>query len=103
MKLNNAAQIIPKDINDIRNNLHYTLHGDYYFPDLVKSDTDHNPLGHYGRMRMDYLKEYRPGLYTRLLLSGKLYERLAEIDSTCKERMSRMIPQMAAARESTKL
>ncbi|MBR3018148.1 MAG: TnpV protein [Clostridia bacterium] len=42
-------------------------------------------------------QENRPGLYTRLILSGKLYDHLAEIDSTCQERMSRMVPQMAAA------
>ena len=46
---------------------------------------------------MKYLQENRPGLYTRLLLSGMLCEHLAEIDSTYQERMSRMIPQMAAA------
>lgn len=48
---------------------------------------------------MTYLRKNRPGLYTRLLLSRKLYECLNETDSTCQERMSRMIPRMAAAAE----
>ena len=82
-----------------KNGLTYTLHGDYYLPDLNLSDTDKTSIGRYGRMRMKYLQESRPGLYTRLLLSGKLCEHLAEIDSTCQERMNRMIPQMAAAEE----
>lgn len=36
-------------------------------------------------------------MYTHLLLSGKLCEHMAEIDNTCQERMSRMVPQLAAA------
>ena len=97
MTLMNAAQVIPKNINDFNKNLHYILHGDYYLPILNLSEADKTPIGRYGRMRLDYLREYRPGLYTRMLLSGRLCEHLAEIDSTCRERMSRMVRQMAAA------
>ena len=86
-----------KKICDQKNGLTYTLHGDYYLPELKLSDNDKTPIGHYGRMRMTYLQEHRPGLYTRLLLSGKLFDHLAEIDNTCQERLRRMIPQMAAA------
>ena len=42
-----------------------------------------------------YLEEHLPGLYTRLILSGKLYEHLAETDQVCRDRMERMIPRMA--------
>lgn len=76
------------------NGIHYTLHGDYYFPDISASDS-HTAIGHYGRMRKAYLEEHLPGLYTRLILSGKLYEHLAEIDACCSGRMDRMIHQMA--------
>ena len=38
-----------------------------------------------------------PGLYNRLILSGKLYEHLAETDQVCRDRMERMIAQMAEA------
>ena len=86
-----------QQIHDQKNGLTYILHGDYYLPELILSDTDKTPIGRYGHMRMNYLRENRPGLYTRLLLSGKLYEHLAEIDNSCRERMSRMIPQMAKA------
>ena len=54
-------------------------------------------IGHYGRMRKAYLEEHRPGLYERLLLSGKLYDHLAETDQVCQDRMERMIAQMAEA------
>ncbi len=76
------------------NGIHYTLHGDYYFPDISATDS-HTAIGHYGRMRKTYLEEHRPGLYTRLILSGKLYDHLAEIDAYCTDRMDRMIYQMA--------
>lgn len=76
------------------NGIHYTMHGDYFFPDISASDS-HTDIGHYGRMRKAYLEEHRPGLYTRLILSGKLYEHLAETDQVCRDRMKRMIAQLA--------
>ena len=88
---------LSKRIMDDKNGLSYTLRGDYYFPDLTAPETDQKPIGRYGRMRLHYLREHCPGLYTRLILSGKLYEHLAEIDETSRERMDRMIPQMAQA------
>ena len=84
-------------IHDQKNGLTYTLCGDYYLPDLNLSDADKTPLWHYGRMRLNYLQEHRPGLHTRLILSGNLYEHLAEIDQTCQQRMEQIIPRMALA------
>ena len=81
----------------IENGIHYTLHGDYYFPDLELSEVHRQAIGHYGRMRLNYLREYRPGLYTRLILSGKLYEHLTEIDRVGWQRMEQIISQMARA------
>ena len=81
----------------IENGIHYTLHGDYYFPDLDLPEGSRQSIGRYGRMRKAYLEEHRPGLYTRLILFGKLYEHLAETDQVCRDRMKRMIAQMAEA------
>ena len=88
---------LSKRIVDDKTGLNYTLHGDYYIPDLTIPETDQKPIGRYGRMRLHYLREHRPVLYTRLILSGKLYDHLAEIDDASRERMDRMIPQMAQA------
>ena len=85
----------PKEMTE--NGIHYTLHGDYYFPDLDLPGSPRQTISHYGRMRKAYLEEHRPGLYTRLILSGKLYEHLAETDQVCRDRMERMIAQMAEA------
>ena len=81
----------------IENGIHYTLHGDYYFHNLELPETPNQAIGRYGRMRKAYLEEHRPGLYERLLLSGRLYEHLAEIDACCSDRLNRMIRQMADA------
>ncbi len=80
-----------------QNGIHYTLHGDYYLPDLELPEKASASIGRYGRMRKAYLEEQRPGLYERRLLSGRLYEHLAEIDTCCAERMERMVRQMADA------
>ena len=98
MKQNNITSIdLPINIHNGKNGLTYTLHGDYYFPDLNLSDADKTPLGRYGRMRLNYLQEHRPGLYTRLILSSKLYEHLAEINQTSRHRMEQIIPRLAQA------
>ena len=77
----------------VENGIHYTLHGDYYLPDLeVEAGY---PLGKYGMARMKYLEEQRPGLYTRLMLSGKLYENLHQVDEQAQHLLDTMIPQMA--------
>ena len=86
-----------KQIHDQKNGLTYTLCGDYYLPDLNLSDADKTPLWHYGRMRLNYLREHRPGLYTRLILSGKLYEHLTEIDRNSRQRMEQIISRMSRA------
>ena len=86
---------LPAELTE--NGIHHTLHGDYYLPDLTLPEAPKQPIGRYGRIRKAYLEEHRPGLYERLVLSGKLYDHLAEIDQTCRERLERIISRMAEA------
>ena len=79
------------------NELTYTRCGDYYIPDLELSEQPEAPIGKYGRMRQRYLKEHRPGLYSSLILSEKLYPHLLEIDRAARERMDAMLPRMMEA------
>ena len=78
----------------MENNLTYTKNGDYMIPDL-KIEVPEQPLGKYGRMRQKYLKEHRPILYNRLLLSEKLYPHLAEIDQTSNRRLGQLMDELA--------
>ena len=75
-------------------NITYSQCGDYLIPNLVLPEAEQQPIGKYGRMRKRYLKDHRPVLYSNLLLSGKLYEHLAEIDRACEDRLDLIIRQM---------
>ncbi len=81
--------------------LTYRCCGDYLLPDLGLTEEEQRPLGKYGRLRLNYLKEHRPALFSSFLLSGKLMEHLHEIDETCSARLERLIPQMQAAESIT--
>ena len=72
--------------------LQYTQNGDYLIPNIELNQPP--PLGKYGRMRRTFLKENRPILYNHLLLSGKLYPHLAEIDRTAKDRLDRQMEEL---------
>ena len=62
-------------IYDEKNGLSYTLHGDYYLPNLVLNEE--KPIyGKYGMLRKQFLKEHRLAKYQYLLLTGKLTEHL---------------------------
>ena len=80
-----AMNTLPRHVHDERNGLDYTLYGDYYLPDL-ELPKEQRPIGRWGRMRLAYLKEHRPGLYTRLILSGKLGSHLADVDEQAEVR-----------------
>ena len=75
--------------------LAYTKVGDYYIPDLALDDDTEYEIGAYGQMRERFLKEHHSGTYTNLVLTGKLWKHLAEIDAACHERMDVLISSMA--------
>ena len=78
-------------------NIMYHQNADYLLPDMGLNETDKTPLNKYGRMRLRYLQEHRPGLYTRLILSGKLYEDLLDIQKAAQKRMEIITEKMAKA------
>ena len=69
----------------------YKRNGDYLLPDMGLTEAERRPLGKYGIMRQQYLEQNRPGLYTRLILSGKLMEHLQEIDTTAHSRLESLM------------
>ena len=83
-----------KYIYNEQNGLHYELVGDYYLPLLTIPETP--PIGVWGRRRQRYLKEHRPVLFNTMLLSGKLFLHLSEVDQQAKELHDRLMKQMAA-------
>ncbi len=72
----------------------YTLHGDYYLPDLVLRE-EKPTYGKYGMLRKQFLKEYRSARYQYMLLTGKLNEHLNQIDQEAREQVEMLMKQMA--------
>ena len=83
-----------KHIYDEKNGLSYTLHGDYYLPDLVLNE-EKTIYGKYGMLRKQFLKEHRLAKYQYLLLTGKLTEHLNQIDQESREQVEMLMEQMA--------
>ena len=80
-------------ITDERTGIRYELIGDYYYPCLIVEES--SPLSKYGRLRKRYLREHKRVLYYTLLTSGKLYEHLAEIDTSACAMAEYLIKEMA--------
>ena len=87
-----------KDLKDhiTENGIDYVLVGDYYIPQLELPKED-RPLGRWGRLRKTYLRDHRPVLYNQLILTGKLWTHLADLNEQAEERLDRIIDQMVQA------
>lgn len=73
----------------------YRQVGDYFIPNITLPDDGEYKIGKYGRMRRNYLKEYRKILYNNYVLEGTLFKHLAEIDQVCNERIENIVSAMA--------
>ena len=89
-------QALKKHIYDEKSGLDYILIGDYYFP-VLRLPEETRPIGRWGRMHREYLEQYYTARYSYLLLSGKLWTYLADLNEQAREQMECMITQMKAA------
>ena len=78
----------------------YTLHGDYYLPDLVLREEEPT-YGKYGMLRKQFLKEHRSAKYQYLLLTGKLTEHLNQIDQEARKQVEILMEQMVKKQGAT--
>ena len=83
-----------KQIYDEKNELNYTLHGDYYLPDLEINEEEPT-YRKYGIMRKQFLKEHRSARYQYLVLTGKMTEHLNQVDKEVREKVEILMEQMA--------
>ncbi len=81
------------------NEIAYRTVNDVQIPNLSLPETE--PIGRYGRMRQCYLKEHRPVLWNRLVLTGTLYEHLHEIETAAQSRLDLTLPKLAEASGAT--
>ena len=83
-----------KHIYDESNGLSYTLHGDYYLPDLAVNEEELT-YGKYGMLRKQFLKVHRPARYQYLLMTGELTAHLNRVDQEAREQVETLVKQMA--------
>lgn len=76
--------------------IEYTKVGDYYLPNLYYPE-ETRPIGLWGMLRKEYLKEHKSGTYTYLLLTGRLDSYLADLNEQTQERYELIEAQMRSA------
>ena len=77
-------------------NISYICSGDFLLPDL-KLPEETRPIGKWGRMHRDYLKEHHPVQFNNLALSGNLWTCLADLNEQAQQRMDILIAQLKTA------
>ena len=81
--------------------LTYTERNGVMYPDLALPEQTNNPIGKYGRMRLDYLKKHRRGTYTTLLTSCTLNQHLYETEQEAKRQIDLTFSQLVKERDIT--
>lgn len=85
-----------KHIYSEQTGIGYTLHGDYYLPDLTLPDNEKGAeIGIYGQRHLRHIKQRRKALYLNLLITGKLNGYLADIDKQAEEMLVQLVKQIA--------
>ena len=80
--------------------IQYIQVGEYYIPDISLSKPS-KPIGKWGRIYRDFLKDHHPVRYNTLILSGQLWDLLAQVNEQAQDHLDRMITQMTAAESVT--
>lgn len=75
--------------------LTYHRNGDYLFPNLILESEMMEPVGKYGLLRKQYLKEHKTNWYKSMLLTGKLDRHLAVIDRSAQARIDKIMEELS--------
>ena len=75
----------------MKTELTYHREGEYLIPDLMPPKSPR--IGVWGIRRRDYLRKYHDGIYTGMLLTGKLNAHLEEIDRSANEMFDLLVKQ----------
>ena len=83
---------------DERTGIEYRLVGDYYLPNIVLPKPRRiGNVGKYGRLRERYLKENQKVKYMLMRVNNELISHLLDIDDICRERVEKLVKEMAKA------
>ena len=79
----------------------YTAVGDFLLPNIAYECDETLHFGRYSRLRQKFLKENHGGVYSEMLLSGSLWEHLAEVEGSCQARLERIVSSLAESESVT--
>ena len=96
-EIKNMSELKPRITE---NGIDYILVGDYYIPDL-KLPEEHRPIGKYGRMHREYLREVHPARLNTLILTGELWTYLADLNEQAQEDVYKRQPCFSPISERT--
>ena len=87
--------MLPKHITNEKTGISYTLHGDYYLPDLkLPKDEDKRPIGKWGSLHKSYLKQHKRVFYNYLVGNLTLHTHLADVDEQARSMFDTLVEQM---------
>lgn len=86
-----------KELKELKaeDGVEYVQVGDYYIPCLQLPE-ETRPIGHRWWQHREYLKQANPMLLNDLILTGKLWTYLADLNEQAQERLNRIIAQLKA-------
>ena len=82
-------------------NITYHEENGYLIPNVVVGFDTTRPIGKYGRMRREYLREHRPVLFGLMVQNGTLFEHLIETENAAQSRLEVIVPALAKAAGAT--
>ena len=87
---------LPKHITNEQTGIRYTLHGDYYLPDLTLPETEDNrPIGKWGQLHLNHLKNHCKTTYYAYLANSTLHDYLCSINDQAEEMFNHIVSHMA--------
>jgi hypothetical protein len=79
----------------MKNGITYTLtESGYYIPNITVPEC--KPIGKYGMMFRDYIKNHRSIFYSMLLMTGKLNDYLHEVEQQAEALKTTLLPKYKA-------
>ena len=89
---------LKKHYTNEQTGIRYTLHGDYYLPDLALPETaDKRAIGKWGQLHLNHLKNHCKSVYYTYLMNGTLHDYLCSINDQAEEMFNRIVSHMAEA------
>lgn len=87
--------MLPKHYTNEQTGIRYTLHGDYYLPDLMLPEQeDDRPIGKWGNLRKHYLQQHKRAFYNYLVCNLTLHTYLADVDEQARDMFDTLVEQM---------